>query len=337
MVKTSSPKIKSFVYPYHLDVIGRTSIPSSQVDLEFVKYRGQWEMNPRDQVVSDFPLHLDVEATGNCNLMCNHCLRYSRRTTTGDMDMDLFKKIIDEGGEHGLCAVDPSWMGESFLHPGLMDMVDYAKSRGVLDVMVHTNGTLVDEEMSQRIFSSGLDTIIFSIDAVTEDTYNMVKFGSDFKEVNQNIEYLIELKEKDGVQTPTVVVQMIDQEQSHEELMVDRVRIAIYQSPDGKPNDKKRVQNSPETIFPCPQLWQRLVVAWDGTVYPCSGDNACREPLGNVKETSIYDIWHGDRLNYLREVHGRFEADTIDACLHCDINKVPEVVNDYMEGGKNGR
>lgn len=331
-------KDKITAYPYHLDIIGKTSLPSYEINPDFIKYRRQWEQNPREQIVSDFPLHLNIEVTGRCNLMCRHCFRYSRRTGLGDMDFDLFKKIIDEGIKHNLHAISPGWMGEPFLHPRLMDMINYAKSKKILDVIVNTNGTLIDEEKSKEILDSGLDRIIISIDAVTEQIYNQIKFGSDFKLVNKNINYLIEQKEKRGLSSPTVIVQMIDQSQSHEELMAfvyywknkaDMIRIATYQSPDGKPGDKRRIQHTPETVFPCPQLWQRLVVSWDGGVYPCVGDNACRELLGNVKQDNLYDIWHGDRLKYLRKKHSDFEANSLDFCLHCDLNKIPTMINNY--------
>lgn len=335
---------KSFTYSYHLDIIGKNHLPGFNNDSRYIEYRRQWEENPKNQIVSDFPLHLDIEVSGRCNLMCLHCYRFSRRTNIGDMDFDLFKKIIDEGKNNNLCAINPSLMGESFLHPQLMDMVDYAKSNGVLDVIINTNGTLIDKKMSEKILKNGgLDTIIFSVDAITKETYNKIKYGSDFKLVNQNIEYLIDLKEERQLRKPKVIVQMIDQKQTHDELLnfiyywrtkADGVRIATFQSPDGTPNDKRRAQSIPETIFPCPQLWQRLSITWDGTVYPCLGDNACREPLGNVKETSIYDIWHGERLNYLREKHSRYEANDIEVCLHCDLNKVPKRIKTYEQNLK---
>ena len=339
------PRTESLIYSYHLDIAGKTTIPPQHVDPRYIEYRKMWEINPIEQIVSDFPLHLDIEVSGDCNLMCSHCFRFSRRMGTGDMEFDLFKSIINEGAEHNLSAINSHWMGESFLHPNLVEMIQYAKSNGILDIRINTNGTLMDHKLSERILESGLDTIIFSIDAVTEKTYNQIKVGSDFREVNQNVEYFINLKERMGAEKPKIIVQMIDYKQTHEELMsfiyywkpkVDGIRIATYQSPDGNPHDKNRVQNSPETIFPCPQLWQRLVIAWNGNVYPCVGDNAGREQLGNVRETSLYEMWHGDRLNYLRKKHSYFEADDIEACLHCDLNKVPNIINGYNGANKNG-
>lgn len=333
-------KVQPIVYPYHWDVIGVDSRPrdKDEYDPKFLKYREAWEDNPLEFKAADFPLQLDIEVTGRCNLMCAHCVRHSRRTDVGDMDMDLYKRIVDEGVQHGLFAIIPHWLGESFLHPQLMDMIKYAKNNGVLDVRINTNCTLLDEAMANKVLDSGLDTIICSIDAVEEKTYNRIKFGSDFYMVNENIERLIKLRDERGMRKPRIIVQMVDMKKNHEELLsfidywrvrADRVRVAAYQSPDGRPNDKNRVKNAPGSIFPCPQLWQRLVVSWDGMVYSCIGNNACRDPLGSVKESNLYDIWHGDKLKRLREMHVKYDADNIEMCLHCDLNKVPQTAKKY--------
>jgi radical SAM protein with 4Fe4S-binding SPASM domain len=337
-------KIQTLVYPYHWDVIGMNSVSGSKHDDRYIEYRRQWEQNPVKQVVSAFPLHLDIEVTGRCNLMCTHCVRHSRRTDIGDMDMGLFRRIIDEGAEYGLPSIIPHWMGESFLHPQLIEMIRYAKAKRIMDVRINTNCTLLDEETIENIFTSGLDTIVCSIDAVEADTYNRIKVGSDFDLVHDNVGKMASLKNSRGLAKPRIIVQMIDMKKNHEELTafidywrvrVDTVRVATYQSPDGRPNDRNRVRNVPESIFPCPQLWQRLTIAWDGTVYSCLGDNSCRDPLGNVCDMSLYDIWHGEKMSRLRELHSRYGADDIEKCLHCDLNKIPDTVKKYNKmGGK---
>jgi radical SAM protein with 4Fe4S-binding SPASM domain len=332
-----SAKIKPVIYPYHWDISG-TAIPITDIKHSVMEYKKNWELYPLNKFVSDFPLHLDVEATGRCNLMCSYCFRYSRRTNVGDMSDSVFEKILAESRGSGLKSMSLSWLGEPLLHPDINKMIRRAKESGIAEVWIHTNGILVDEKASEDILDSGLDYIVFSVDAVTEETYNRLKYGSDFSLVNRNIEKLIETRNNRNQPYPRVYVQIVNMAQTNDELTAfvdywraraNMVRVATYQSPDGKPKDRNRVLNSPKSLFPCPQLWQRLVIGWDGAVYACLGDNACRKPLGNISDTSIYDVWHGDDLNRMRELHSDYKADELDICSHCDANKIPESVKNY--------
>lgn len=355
LIKVAREKhVKPQIYSHHSDIIGRSRIPSGEApNQRYIEYRRQWEENPIEFEVSDFPLHLNIEASGECNLMCRHCVRHVRPGEVGNIDLDLFKRIVDEGAEHRLCSISPEWLGEPFIHPQIIEMIKYAKDRGVLDVRVNTNGTLIDEKKAREIIDSGLDEIIFSVDAVTQKTYNRIKPGNEeknyFRIVNENIERLLDLKKAEGVEKPVIYVQMIDLAQNHEELRnftsywrhrADMVRIAEYQSPGGNRKEKNRILNSPESIFPCPQLWQRLSITWDGLVYPCGGaypyagiaKESCEMFLGDLKKgESLYDIWHGRKMNYLREKHEKYEADSLDGCRHCDLNKIPKEINNYKK------
>ena len=60
------------------------------------------------------------------------------------MKFETFKKIIDEGAPKGLRAINLNNFGESFYNKNLVKMIAYAKSKGVLDVMLHTNGTVME-------------------------------------------------------------------------------------------------------------------------------------------------------------------------------------------------
>jgi len=110
-----------------------SSEPEEQSD-EYKKYRKDWMENPKKFIVSDFPLHLDIEATNRCNLKCVFCdkLPYLSKDKIGDMDMGLYKKIIDEGARYGLMGVKLSYRGEPLLNKNVVEMVKYAKNRAIL-------------------------------------------------------------------------------------------------------------------------------------------------------------------------------------------------------------
>ena len=58
-----------------------------------------------------------------------------------------------------------------------------------------------------------------------------------------------------------------------------------------------------EENFTCPQLWERFVIGADGNVMLCANDEMESYRLGNVQDESVFDIWHGEKLNKAREIH----------------------------------
>ncbi|MEX0598417.1 MAG: SPASM domain-containing protein [Candidatus Paceibacterota bacterium] len=70
--------------------------------------------------------------------------------------------------------------------------------------------------------------------------------------------------------------------------------------------------------FTCPVLWQRLIIGSDGKVLLCVNDEMGSEILGDVNYESIYDIWHGKKLQKAREIHLRHNGvNELTPCKHC--------------------
>jgi hypothetical protein len=64
-----------------------------------------------------FPTILQVEPTSRCNLRCKLCpVGTGLGRPVGDMDLPMFRRIIDELGEYLLLIMFWDW-GEPFLNP----------------------------------------------------------------------------------------------------------------------------------------------------------------------------------------------------------------------------
>ncbi len=63
--------------------------------------------------------------------------------------------------------------------------------------------------------------------------------------------------------------------------------------------------------------WERMTVAWDGTVVPCCFDYDLKYVLGHLRRESLLDIWNGSRLSRLRE---EFVANKVTnpLCKNCE-------------------
>jgi sulfatase maturation enzyme AslB (radical SAM superfamily) len=295
---------------------------------KYFEYRRKWNEYPRNGRVSDFPLHLDIESTSACNLRCIMCARNFMKeeleNKLGYMKFGLFKKIIDEASEHGLPSIKLNYRGEPLLHPELERMVKYAKGAGVIEVQFNTNGLLLTEGRAKSLIEAGLDRIIFSFDGATKGTYEKIRTGSNYETVVSNIKTLVRLRDEMGLKRPCVRVQTVRMDETENEIdqyldmwkpIANRVGIIKKRDRGGNTGKSKLKE------FPCPQIWQRMMVCWDGEARMCCGDWGGMHVIGDANKESIYDIWHGQRLEHVRQCHLNGESGKIDVCAKCEINK----------------
>jgi radical SAM protein with 4Fe4S-binding SPASM domain len=295
----------------------------------YKEYRRKWNENPKKYIVGVFPIHLDMESSTRCNLRCFMCFQSYDRPKAAYLDMNVFKRCIDEGVNNGLCSVKLQYRGEPLLDTRTVEMVKYAKDRGVIELMFNTNATLLDEKRARGLVEAGLDKMICSVDGCTREVYENVRIGGSFEAVLKNIRNMQWVKKEMGSKKPIVRVQMVDTPRNHHQIdqylnfwseIVDQV--AIEDMLDWKAEEE---DNTPLEDFACAQLWQRLIVLADGDVLPCCrairGGNEKLEVLGNVKEDSLSRIWQSDKLNGLRAMHRSGESHKIKMCRLCGLRK----------------
>ena len=165
----------------------------------------------------------------------NSELRRYYKEHDGDLiSSDLWNKMAEECGTHG------AWMrftvgGEPMLHPGIVDMVEYAKAQGAR-VWMNTNGSMFGPTdymrgRLERIIRSGIDLIEFSMDAGEAETYAKLRppHGGPPRDSEQwwtravdNVRAALDLRQRFHA-TSRVVVSIIRQE-SIEGKLDDAVR-----------------------------------------------------------------------------------------------------------------
>ena len=97
--------------------------------------RIKFQYYPKFLMSAAFPTHLEVEAASKCQMRCPMCYTtYMKDHFKGIMKMDLYKKIIDEAAANNTYSIKLSWRGEPLLNPNLVEMIKYAKKKGIKDV-----------------------------------------------------------------------------------------------------------------------------------------------------------------------------------------------------------
>ena len=167
-------------------------------NVRFKKYRELWKEVECCNTLTDYPMMLDIELSGICNLKCEECFQNgSIEGKLGFMERTLFKKIIDEGSSKGLCSIKLQVRGESFLHPYWCECCCYAKEAGIMDIQITTNGALLDEANIQQILDSDLDGIVFSVDSHHGDSWEKIKNGEKYESsVKNNIKKFLERRKQ---------------------------------------------------------------------------------------------------------------------------------------------
>jgi radical SAM protein with 4Fe4S-binding SPASM domain len=299
------------------------------LDLKYRSYRFKWIFAPKYHYVTKFPTHLDIEVTNNCNLRCVMCPINFMEGTKEHMDYDLYKKIIDEGSQYGLNSIKFNWRGEPLLHQKIIEMVKYAKNKGVIDVQFNTNAQLLTEETSAKLIDAGLDRIIFSVDGASEEVYEKIRRGGKYGRLVKNVENFARIRKEKGTTKPFTRIQFVKMKENLSDVdkftkkwtgVIDEVCVNPYLNPLGQSEDERSTEKL--NIIrrqPCNQLWQRLTISWDGKVMMCCGDWEMKVVLGDANTDSIYKIWHSKRLNTIRKVHRNLKLEKIPVCTKCPV------------------
>lgn len=287
--------------------------------LEYQEYRRCWLKYPSNFILREFPMHLDIEITSRCNLKCTFCdkLFLLTKDQLGDMDIKLYKKIIDEGVKYKLWAIKLSYRGEPLLHKDIAGMVAYAKNKGILDVYFNTNGMLLNKDMSEKLINAGLDRISISVEGTDPEAFESKRIGATFNIILKNIDTLLEMRKKKKVEYPKVRIQTIYFPGSNLEAYKDFWTTHCDEVAAVDYKDSLNRQTGLMQEWGCPQLWQRMTILWNGEVLPCNNDDLCLLSCGNAKEKTIFACWHDDNAEYARNLHRNGQSHKVKACDGC--------------------
>lgn len=270
-----------------------------------------------------------IDTTTRCNLACAHCpnsVLAEDQSWLGDMDFDLYKKIIDEvAAERPEAVVRPFDGGEPLMHKQMEEMIRYAKEKGIRKVAFTTNGLLFTEKRARAILEAGIDEIEFSIDAVTPETYLKIRKSEHFDRLIENIERVLALRPEinPALRVHVSFVKQQDnmfEAKEFEEFWtpkVDFVGIREYHQHNALVDDHGRYEkDTPPERHPCPYLWNRIIIQHNGKIRFCEFDWKAEHAIGDVRTQSLKEVWHGERYKTLRDQHvaGTFDYPYCKGC-----------------------
>jgi MoaA/NifB/PqqE/SkfB family radical SAM enzyme len=288
----------------------------------------------RQKVCNYYPLKLWIETTARCNLACTLCInRKISPSDKGDMKMELFRKIIDQSKDF-VFEANLFHRGEPLLHPEIDEMVSYAASNGI-KTCIHTNATLLDSNLSEKLIRAGLSKIYFSLDTFIKSDYEKNRTGADFDKTLQNIIDFLKIKKEMGLKKPYAVIQLMDindalggtsskscKNESFKSRFKDLPLDAISKRKAhnwGGNLDRVPVNKSsqPHTIA-CTFPWYCLTVFYDGKVFLCPQDFMGEYPVGDINDQDIIEIFNDGPIFKIREDFRNKNIPETAPCGTCD-------------------
>ncbi len=272
--------------------------------------RLRWHLYPRLHRVSTFPTHVDLELSNACNLNCSMCYtttdKFKEAVEKSLMEVDIFKKAIDECVKYkSHYSIRLSWRGEPFLHPEVLELVKYAKKKGIKEVSTLTHGGFLTPEKFEELLDAGLDWLTISFDGVDE-TYEEIRAPLNYEESVAKIKKYYEIKKAKKSVKPVIKVQGVwPAIQKNPEKYFNTFQPIVDQVAAPPLLDYLHMDTDIEYIenFTCPVLYQRLTVASSGKSFMCFNDELETSEIGDLHTDSIYDIWHGKKMQEKRKIH----------------------------------
>ena len=157
--------------------------------------------------VGPLPSRLFVECTAACNLSClEACCApetgITRTREAGMLDVDLFKKVVDEAGPT-LARIDFFNYGEAFLHKRAVEMCDYIKTNYPhVYLYTSTNGLAFDEARARSLVHTGIDEVTFSLDGAIPENYVKYRRRGNLEVALRNLAAMADERQRLGRDVP---------------------------------------------------------------------------------------------------------------------------------------
>lgn len=279
----------------------------------------------------EIPSMVGIELSSGCNLRCTMCFVQVLQRQKMLMPLETVCRIIDNASDIGVTEICLG--GEPLLHNDLIKIIFYAKKRNITHLYFNTNAVLLSEQMALDILHSPLDTIQFSFDGATKETYEKIRRGASFGQVVQNIQRFVQLKRNLNKTKPRTGIQSLYMRDTKDEIpevfqmwkdLIDVVTIIPY----GQVGNVESLSPLPSEYMDfnrvartsCEEILTNkwLMIHADGEVCVCCLDFEGVLSMGNIRKTRLEDLFNSEALVDLRNKHLNQDFEHVpDVCKTC--------------------
>ncbi len=294
------------------------------------------------------PISLDfmwLELTESCNLFCAHCYEDAgpnhphptHPASGGPISLEQWKDILTEGARLGAKRVQFVG-GEPTLYPGLMELIEYARSCRYRDIEVFTNATRLEDNLLRQWASSGIMVALsfYSWDPKTHDTITrktgsfrrtvrgirtilahnipvrvgIVLMRDNMSHLTDTVEFLKGLGLKDK-EIGWDYVRPTGRGEAETALMRSDFRTEVTTF---RPSSLEKERRTCDKGFARGTCWKgKIAISSEGDVYPCVF--ARKISIGKFPEMRLEEIVQGQALQQLWQI----TLEEVETCKDCEL------------------
>jgi MoaA/NifB/PqqE/SkfB family radical SAM enzyme len=259
------------------------------------------------------------EVVNKCNSSCAFCNASIQNDTRErkEMSFELYDKLIEQ-------LVQMRFTGRVAFHVANDPLVAQELERFVGHarkklpqcwIQIMTNGIGLTPKRGEELIENGIDELYI----------NFYRTSRQQKVYPNLAKFMAEVLEKRFPNKKGAVYTSSDGKSRLKFTLSPRlVREVLWSRGGTSPN--KQCDSSRARGF-CLYPWSQLNISTEGLVSKCCADICFGDPMGNLNEKSIMDVWHGEPFMHVRKKLMAGDRRSLTGCRECDYFGVP---NNYI-------
>ncbi len=286
--------------------------------------------------VLNFPKEIQIQTQSRCNALCKICpySRVARNLTHGILPEESFKKLIDECTNFEIKQLKVFLMNEPLIDPRLPDFIAYARKKlSAVNIGFSTNGSLLEGVMADRLLQSGIDEIWVNFSGHRQETYERIMVNLHFDRIKRNLISFSEKIRTTGsrikliismVETKPVLGEIEDSRNFWKDYGISIGTVPLNNRGGNIATQELKVLRKIKSYRICDRPFFKIYILFNGDVILCSSDWKREVIIGNVLNTSIFDVWHSQCQDEIRQIILRRNLRELKLCCNCDYIAIYE-------------
>lgn len=262
------------------------------------------------------PKNMMVELSNGCNHACIFCTSPYMTRKIGRIDKSFLFQIMADARALGVEEIGFYTTGDPFVHTDLDKFTSQAKALGFSYIYISTNGALASPERAKAVIDAGMDSIKFSINAASRESYELIHGRDDWDLVMANLRFISEYRRTLGRPLKLFITSVVTTQNAHEiekfkaevKDLVDEIIFTAVQNQSGQMNSAQDILSADggtsfKTASICTMPFNRLHVSCEGYLTLCCVDYQNYLAVADLRHVPLKDAWTAPEFRTMRERH----------------------------------